>query len=45
MGGIRWCWHNTATARAKASAEEITKALAGNRREEHLFVLRQALAM
>jgi transposase len=31
--------------RVKASAEEITKALSGNWREEHLFVLRQALAM
>ena len=29
----------------KASAEEVTKALTGNWREEHLFVLRQALAM
>jgi transposase len=32
-------------ARIKASVEEITKALTGNWREEHLFVLRQALAM
>ena len=32
-------------SRIKASAEEITKALTGNWREEHLFVLRQALAM
>ena len=32
-------------SRVKASAEEITKALTGNWREEHLFVLRQALAM
>ena len=31
--------------RVKASAQEITKALTGNWREEHLFVLRQALAM
>lgn len=31
--------------RVKASAEKITKALTGNWREEHLFVLRQALAM
>ena len=31
--------------RIKASAQEITKALTGNWREEHLFVLRQALAM
>jgi transposase len=31
--------------RVKASAEEIIKALTGNWREEHLFVLRQALAM
>jgi transposase len=31
--------------RIKASAEEITKALTGNWRDEHLFVLRQALAM
>jgi transposase len=31
--------------RVKASADEITKALTGNWREEHLFVLRQALAM
>ena len=31
--------------RVKASAEEITKALTGNRRDEHLFVLGQALAM
>jgi hypothetical protein len=30
---------------SKASAEEITKALTGNWRDEHLFVLRQALAM
>jgi transposase len=29
--------------RVKASAEEITKALSGNWREEHLFVLRQVL--
>jgi len=32
-------------SRIKASAEEITKALTGNWREEHLFVLAQALAM
>lgn len=32
-------------SRVKASAEEITKALTGNWREEHLFVLGQALAM
>ena len=32
-------------SRVKASAEEITKALTGNWREEHLFVLRQALAI
>jgi transposase len=32
-------------SRIKASAEEITKALTGNWREEHLFVLGQALAM
>ena len=32
-------------SRVKASAEEITKALTGNWREEHLFVLRQALGM
>jgi transposase len=31
--------------RVKASAEEITKALTGNWRDEHLFVLKQALAM
>lgn len=31
--------------RVKASAEEVTKALTGNWREEHLFVLAQALAM
>jgi len=31
--------------RVKASAEEITKALTGNWRDEHLFVLGQALAM
>ena len=31
--------------RVKASAEAITKALTGNWRDEHLFVLRQALAM
>jgi len=31
--------------RVKASAEEVTKALTGNWREEHLFVLRQAVAM
>ena len=31
--------------RVKASAEEIAKALTGNWRDEHLFVLRQALAM
>ena len=31
--------------RVKASGEEITKALTGNWREEHLFVLGQALAM
>jgi transposase len=31
--------------RVKASSEEIIKALTGNWREEHLFVLRQALAM
>jgi len=31
--------------RVKARAEEITKALTGNWRDEHLFVLRQALAM
>ena len=31
--------------RVKASADEITKALTGNWRDEHLFVLRQALAM
>ena len=32
-------------SRVKASALEITKALTGNWREEHLFVLSQALAM
>ena len=32
-------------SRVKASAQEIAKALTGNWREEHLFVLRQALAM
>ena len=32
-------------ARIKASAEEITKALTGNWREEHLFVLGQALGV
>lgn len=32
-------------SRVKASAAEIAKALTGNWREEHLFVLRQALAM
>ena len=32
-------------ARVKASVEEIRKALTGNWREEHLFVLAQALAM
>jgi transposase len=32
-------------SRVKASAEKITKALTGNWREEHLFVLAQALAM
>ena len=31
-------------ARVKASEQEITKALTGNWREEHLFVLRQTLA-
>ena len=31
--------------RVKASTEEITKALTGNWRDEHLFVLGQALAM
>jgi transposase len=31
--------------RVKASAQEIAKALTGNWREEHLFVLRQAVAM
>jgi transposase len=31
--------------RVKASADAIAKALTGNWREEHLFVLRQALAM
>ena len=33
------------TRRIKASAEEVTKALTGNWRDEHLFVLKQALAM
>jgi hypothetical protein len=32
-------------SRVKASAQEITKALTGNWREEHLFVLAHALAM
>ena len=32
-------------SRVKASAEEVTKALTGNWRDEHLFVLCQALAM
>ncbi|MDF3886749.1 IS110 family transposase [Cupriavidus basilensis] len=32
-------------SRVKASAEEVTRALTGNWREEHLFVLAQALAM
>ena len=32
-------------SRVKASAEEITKALTGNWRDEHLFVLSQSLAM
>ena len=31
--------------RVKASAEKVTKALTGNWRDEHLFVLSQALAM
>ena len=31
--------------RVKASAEDVTKALTGNWRDEHLFVLGQALAM
>jgi len=31
--------------RVKASAEEVTRALTGNWRDEHLFVLKQALAM
>ena len=31
--------------RVKASAADIAKALRGNWRDEHLFVLRQALAM
>lgn len=33
------------SGRIKASAEEVRKALTGNWREEHLFVLTQALAM
>jgi transposase len=33
------------SARVKASAEQIVQALTGNWREEHLFVLGQALAM
>ena len=33
------------SGRVKASAEEIAKALTGNWRDEHLFVLTQALAM
>lgn len=32
-------------SRVKASPEDIIKALTGNWREEHLFVLRQSLAM
>jgi len=32
-------------SRIKASTEQISKALTGNWRDEHLFVLRQALAM
>jgi transposase len=32
-------------SRVKASPQEITKALTGNWREEHLFVLRQSLGM
>ena len=32
-------------SRVKASSEEITKALTGNWRDEHLFVLKQARAM
>ncbi|CAG9183821.1 IS110 family transposase ISCARN20 [Cupriavidus laharis] len=32
-------------SRVKASAEEVARALTGNWREEHLFVLAQALAM
>jgi transposase len=32
-------------SRVKASAEKITKSLTGNWRDEHLFVLAQALAM
>jgi transposase len=32
-------------SRVKASAEEVAKALTGNWRDEHLFVLAQALAM
>ena len=31
--------------RIKASSEDVTKALTGNWRDEHLFVLRQSLAM
>lgn len=33
------------TNRVKASADDVTKALTGNWRDEHLFVLGQALAM
>jgi len=32
-------------SRVKASLEDIIKALTGNWREEHLFVLKQSLAM
>jgi transposase len=32
-------------SRVKASEQDIAKALTGNWRDEHLFVLRQALAM
>ena len=40
---VALAWHRH--SRVKASTEKITKALTGNWREEHLFVLAQALAM
>ncbi len=42
---MRGCWRGTVSRRIRASEQDIARALTGNWREEHLFVLKQALGM